>query len=344
MTTRSVDPLPAEKDALIRLVKGVVLAQGNDFIKEFLRDRGLRIGTTKSDFEQNLIGAIERGELQRQHIDFWLNEVEGWGSQHVYLFKVPTSMRRDPIWDDPKRIESKIASAGFKKQWNAQTSLEYPAAQTLTGVYFEQRVLRFVWHKGLGFWLRDKLKDRREEIDSDTYEFRAYRMRAERSVTRFEIRPKDGLAAIFLQIAVDEEEHETAVENVKSTVSRVWPFDDLEALSIGTAIKKLDARSLEKKDVTANSTRLSAAGAYVEFGATSARDGYQDFTPVRDVRKAVRAASFSGMNGNFMVGTTDVGGAKRQVRIQLYAGQKRIKLAAQMTATEVWNVLYLITE
>ena len=57
-------------------------------------------------------------------------------------------------------------------------------------------------------------------MDADTYEFRAYRLRGERSVTRFELRPFDGLAAIFLQIAVDEDEHKTVVEDVKTTVDR----------------------------------------------------------------------------------------------------------------------------
>jgi hypothetical protein len=44
------EPLPSEADDLIRLVQGIVLAQGNEFIKEMLRDRGIRIGATKADF------------------------------------------------------------------------------------------------------------------------------------------------------------------------------------------------------------------------------------------------------------------------------------------------------
>jgi hypothetical protein len=173
MTGKSVDPLSAQKDALVKLVKGIVLAQGNEFIKELLRDRGIRIGTTKADFEQNMIRAIETGGLDRQQIDQWLNEVEGWGSQNVYLFTLPSVVRDDPVWRDPKRIESKVVAAGFKKQWNAQASLEYPSDLTLTGVYFEDSALRLVWHKGVGFWLRDKTKDYQEEIGGDTYEFRA---------------------------------------------------------------------------------------------------------------------------------------------------------------------------
>ena len=344
MELPTAESLPSERDALIRLVRGVVLAQGNAFIKELLRSRGVKIGTTKADFQENMVQAIERGELQRQHVDYWLNEVEGWGNQHVYLLKLSKSIRNDPAWRDPRRIEKKVLGAGFTKQWNAHASLEYPPVHTLTGIYFEDGVLRFVWHKGLEFWLRDKTKDYREEIDADTYEFRASRLRGERAVTRFEIRPFDGLAAIFVQIAVDDEEHKTVVQDVKSTVDRVWPFDELEPFAVASVIKRLDTRSLAQGEISAHSTRLNSAGAYVEFGATSAQSGYQDFTPVREVRRAVRPASFTGTTGTFRVPTIDTDGKTRQVRIQLYGEQRRIKLASQMTATEVWSVLHLIRE
>jgi hypothetical protein len=339
------DPLPAQKDALVRTIKGVVLAQGNVFIKELLRERGIRIGTTKADFERNMIEAIQSGALQKQHVETWLAEVEGWGNQHVYLFRVPEKICADSLWNKPEAVKSKVAKAGLGAQWNAHSSLEYPPGHTLTGVHFQEGVLRLVWHKGSEFWLRTKAKDYREEIDGDTYEFRAYRLRAERKVTRFELRPRDAMAAIFLQIAVDEDEHKTALENVKKTVGRLWAFDEFSPFAIASTIKKLDARSLVKKDeVVAQSTRLDSSGAYVQFGTTSAQDSYQDFAAVRNVRLAVKSTSFTGMNGTFNISVTDTNGEERRVRALLYASQKRIRLSSQMTSTEVWNFLQLIKE
>lgn len=338
------DPLPAEKNALIRIVKGVVLAQGNVFIKELLRERGVKIGTTKADFETNMLEAITSGVLQRQHVESWLNEVEGWGNQHVYLFSVPGSIWRDKVWKSPEKLKARVNDAGFGAQWDAQSSLEYPPSHTLTGAYSQDGVFRLVWHKGSDFWLRTKARDYKEEIDGDTFEFRAYRLRAERKVTRFELRPDDQMAAVFLQIAVEDDEHKAAFESVKRTVNRILPFDELVPFAIASTIKKLDARSLKKDDVAAQSTRLDSAGAYVEFGATSARDSYQDFTAVREVRLAVRAASFTGMNGTFTVQVSDSQGNQRQVRALLYGSERRIKLSSQMTSSEVWSLLQLIKE
>lgn len=344
MTITTLDTLPSEKDSLIRLVKGVVLAQGNTFIKELLRNQGVKIGTTKSDFEENMINAIQEGTLQRSHVESWLNEVEGWGDQHVYLFRVPKTISKGEDWNDTDKVKSKISRAGFGKYWNAQSSLEYPAAHTLTGVYFKNGILTFTWHKGSEFFIKRKDKDYREEIEGDTYEYRAYRLRADRKVTRFVLRPFDAMAAVFLQIAVDEDEHKTAFDDVKRTIGRSWSFDEFEPFAIASTIKKLDARSLEKKNVAAHSTRLHSKGAYVEFGSTSVRNSYQDFAPVRNVRLAVQSASFSGMNGTFTVSVTDTSGEQRQVRVHLYGEQRRIKLSSQMTSTEVWDLLQLIKD
>ena len=343
MPKHVTETLPSEKDALIRLVKGIVLAQGNVFIKELLRSRGIRIGTTKADFEQNMIEAIRNGELQRHHVESWLKNVEGWGDQHVYLFNVSRALADDPIWSEPGKVESKIKEAGFAKQWNSRSSLEYPRTQTLTGIYLEDGVLTFVWHKGLDFWLRTKSKDYREEDEGDVYEYRAYRMRGDRIVTRFELRPSDRLAAIFVQIAVDEDEHKTAVETVKLTVERCWSFDEFTPISVANAIKRLDSQALNTEAIKAQSTRLNAGGAYVEFGASSAQSGYLDSTAVRDVRRAVRPASFTGMNGRFILPVSTQEGSERKVRVQLFAKERRIKIASQMTAEQVWCVLGMVT-
>jgi hypothetical protein len=334
--------LPAEIDALIRLVRGIVLAQGNVFIKELLRERGIRIGATKGDFENNMIAAIRTGELQRGHIEAWLSEVEGWGNQHVYIYRIPRDMRASLL--DAEALERRVIGAGFQGQWKADTSLEYPPERTLTRINFADGQLSFVWHQGREFAIRKTDRDYREEIDGDVYEFRAYRIRSERAVTRFVARPYDNIAAIFVQAPRDEEEHDSAISDVKTVVSRVITYDELQELAIASAIKKLDAASLDSPTIVARTTRLSSAGAYVEFASTSANLGYQDIGPVREVRQAVRPRSFVGLNGSFMLPCADRNGDTRSVRAQLYGEQRRVKLAHRMTANEVWSIIQLVKE
>ena len=74
---------------LKKLVKQVVVAQGNNFIKDLLRATDSKIGVTKQDFIQNLDDAIDEGRLTQARLEAWLGEVEGWGDQYVYVLSPP---------------------------------------------------------------------------------------------------------------------------------------------------------------------------------------------------------------------------------------------------------------
>ena len=71
------------------IVRPIILAQGNTYIKELLRRHDIKIGSTKADFERNLFRAIEAGQLTRDMVEEWLLKVEGWGDQHVYVLTPP---------------------------------------------------------------------------------------------------------------------------------------------------------------------------------------------------------------------------------------------------------------
>jgi len=83
MTNGSSDSVSRAIDLAQRIVK----AQGNIFIKEFLRQKkrdnsAIRIGATKEEILANLIAAIEQGAILGSDLDAWLSDVEGWGKQY----------------------------------------------------------------------------------------------------------------------------------------------------------------------------------------------------------------------------------------------------------------------
>jgi hypothetical protein len=109
-------PLPSAKDreTIRALASTAVLAQGNIFIRELLRRKELPIGSTKEDFETNLLRAIDTGELTLEDVSQWLDEVEGWGNQHVYLYSAPRGLVSDPIWRSPGKVKQRL----FSPTWN----------------------------------------------------------------------------------------------------------------------------------------------------------------------------------------------------------------------------------
>ena len=62
-TNNPTPPTPVQVVNLKRLAAGIIRAQGNRFVKELLRDKKIRIGENKDDFERNLTAAIESGQL-----------------------------------------------------------------------------------------------------------------------------------------------------------------------------------------------------------------------------------------------------------------------------------------
>ncbi|MGB8356680.1 MAG: hypothetical protein WCD79_22470 [Chthoniobacteraceae bacterium] len=340
-------PSTQEKTALRKLVRGIVLAQGNVFIKELLRKKDIRIGATKANFESNLLAAIDQGKLRGADVSEWLDEVEGWGDQHVYIFRVPLSVATDAIWTSSSKMEKLLKGAGLAKFWNAETSWLYPSELTLSGIYFDGKSLRFVWHQGLGAWVRSPAKDREEVIDDDRYQFRAYRERLDRLVMRFELRIEQRLAAVFMQIPWGKKEHDDAMDIVAEAIKPLVKLSDLQPLAISTVIKTLDQTELNatttaKRRITAQRARLSDAGVYVEFANTTGSGGYKDSQAVRHVRRAVKPENFTGTNGFFLYHPEGDGSLEREAKIELFGNERRVRLWAQLTATEVWDILELL--
>jgi hypothetical protein len=333
------------REQLKALVSQIILAQGNVFIKELLRDAHVRIGLTKADFERNLLRAIDDGVLRREHIEAWLVEVEGWGDQHIYLFRVPTDLAKQPIWSNTAKVQSKVTAAGFGELWNAPSSFEFPEVQKLTAVQFDGSRLTLTWHQGQSWLVRDKTKDYSEEIEGDVYEFHAHRRRGERAVMRFEMALPLRLAAIFLQTPWGDMEHDSALKEVQRVASTIFDFDALEEYKVSLGIKRLDQLALDDQQgeygIQPSMARLDAPGAYVEFGSTGQKS-YQDFTPVRDVRRALKPAYFTGHKSDFMFSSTAKNELSRKIRVSLYGGDGRIRVWVQMKAQEVWEILRML--
>jgi hypothetical protein len=333
-------------EQLKMLVSQIILAQGNVFIKELLRKTpGVRIGITKADFERNLMKAIDDGTISQEHIEEWLAEVEGWGNQHIYLYKVPVALAKDSLWSDASKIQKKVATAGFGDLWNTPSSFEFPEVQKLTGIQFDGSNLRLTWHQGQSWLDRDKTKDYTQEIEGDEYEFHAYRRRAERAVMRFELALPLRLAAIFVQTPWGDVEHELALKEVEKIASSIFDFAALQEYKVSVAIKHLDQLGLDDRKgeygIQPSMARLDAPGAYVEFGS-SGQKSYQDFTPVRDVRRALKPAFFTGNKSDFTFSSAPKNALSNKIRVSFYGRDDRIRLWMQMKAQEVWEILRMI--
>lgn len=335
-----------EIEALKKLARGIILAQGNIFIKELLRNNKIRIGTTKADFEKNLLAAIDEGKLTREHFDIWLNEVEGWGDQHVYLYDIPARIRNLPLWKNTKNVKKQVGNVGLGKKWNTSSSLAFPEKPELTGVYYDDRSFRLVWHERDFSWRRDEDRNYEKEEGLDIYQFRAYLKRAKRLLMRFEWQVDKDYAGLFVQLPWDMEKHKKAKNQVFQVLQKFMNVTIKNELPISNAIKNIDRLTIKalNKSITSQSAKLQAEGAYINFGSDIPDKSYSRVAAVRHVRSAVGTKDFRGEHGVFIFKSTDDMNISRTIKIDLRGRQKRLRFWHRCKREDVWAILNLIRE
>lgn len=333
---------------LKRLAAGIIRIQGNRFIKELLRDKKIRLGTNKDDFECNLNEAIESGKLVLADVESWLTSIEGWGDQHVYLYKLSSELQTDLT---PANVRNRVQQAGLDHVWNQSTALAFPQESTLTSVSFTNSVFRVIWQEASPAWTPTPEKDFVKEEGLDTFEYRAYRRVEQRVITRFEAHLNKGLAGLFIPKPIQGSEHQMAINEAMYVLEELL---DLQALKSGELDVSMISKNLDQANATGNQqlkpaittqkSRLSSGGSYVEFAAEDNDKGYGDEPAIQNVRLSVRSqqlSSFQGAESVFIFQPENVHGSlTRPLRVQLYGrGKKRIRLWAQMNSGEVWTIL-----
>lgn len=319
------------------VIDELVVAQGNEFVKELLRRKGLRIGTTKADFEESLHAAIKSNNLTSLDVQEWLNEVEGWGAHHAYLFRVGEKQLRN-LLKSKSRITSALTNAGLAKLADTPKPFAFPNQLTPSLVRLDRDRLEIVWHRGTESWLADPTRNFRDEQDGDLYEFRAFRRRADRSVVRFVATAELGIAAIFVGMPLGEE-HADAYLKAFATGSGILGVRKLTPVNVGEAQLRLDNGGREiDATVSSQRSRMRHAGAYVEFGSSMPDGNYKAVDAIRQVRLAARS-DLSGEVGDFNFQVSDDATKRRAVRVNLNADDRRIYIRAQLTQDEEWKIL-----
>jgi hypothetical protein len=336
-----------EMKKLKKLASGIILAQGNKFIKELLREKKLRIGVTKDDFKRNMFDAIEAGKLKLADFEEWLERVEGWGDQHVYLFKIPEGIINSTLWSSEDNVRRKVeATKKLKKFWNTQTTFEYPEKLKLTGIYYKDKVLSAIWHQGVSSWLRVPSKDYEEKEDLDLYQYRAHRRRDKRTIMRFEMRLKEKMAAIFIPLPWKEVDHRKATQQVKNALKPIIDIDSLTKTNISKAIKGFDQEQLRSTNKSQHfktqSSRLSAQGAYIEIASNTGEIFPVDITPIKEVMLAIEPQAFTGSKGKYLFQLAGLKDEPKRFKVQLYGEERRVRFMFSMMASEVWDILRII--
>jgi len=302
-----------EADELKTVIRTVVLAQGNDFIKELLRQHQIKIGTTKRDFANNLIEAVDNGTLTEQIVEDWLTEIEGWGNQHLYVFASPTI----PI----DGVSAAIRESRFGHLLEAPQSYEFPDDYTLSDIDLDDQGVTLTWHIGKQSWPRVRARDFEREIDGDLFRFDAYRFMRERSVLRFIWRFDEEHCVILIHRNKDID-HVEARAVIWQALREIGFCDaPRPIISLSEAVKTASRQDGTKQ------TRMEVDDGYVELKSTSAEGGINQVEAVRQARRAVNDDAFTRAQGRFAVRQGD--DQDQPISVEVAGEEGRIRIWAQ---------------
>ena len=331
MEKKSREKGELSKSQLKRKVTQIVLAQGNIFIKELLRSNNIPIGNTKAEFAENLNAAIDAGALTQPVIEAWLDQIEGWGNQHVYLFEPPSILRR--------KIRPALETSKYAELLDRKIGYEFPDKLALSAINFSGDHVSVVWHRGRGAWERAKSKDFQKDEGQELFEYRAYRERFDRSVVRFEWRLDDPYCAILIQLPHEDEEHAQALNRVWQDLTEVGlTRGALNKIQLGSAFKKLSRNA----QATVQSTRLLAQGGHVDLVSTLSEGGIDKVEAVREVRRGVDDASFPSANGMFSFVEEKYEQLSRTVKMEGYGAESRLRIWVQCKRDDVYCILSIV--
>lgn len=319
--------MTAEDKALLKAqVEKILLIQGNQFIKELLRENGLPIGSTKKDFLTNITNAIDEDRLTREMIEAWLRQVEGWGNQHLYLFEPPEIT--------PKDAREAISQSEFSPLIEQGFGYEFPNDLQLANIELGEQAISLVWQQGKEGWNRIRAKDISPQQEGlEVYKYEAYRQRLDRSTVRFEWRFSDPFIAILIHRS-KEIDHSTAIEQVWREVSALGLCAARTArISLSRAVK-----SASDGDVETKSTRFGTDDGHVEMVSNLASGGINDVAAVRQARLGLNVDDFPRAEGAFVMDEEGFN-LSRDLSIKVVGSIGHVAIWAHCKRDDIYTVL-----
>jgi hypothetical protein len=315
---------------LKEVAKSIVVGQGNQFVKELLRDNGIPIGINKSDFHKNMMGAIEDGRLTQAMLEAWLEEVEGWGNQHIHL--------HEPLQHSLVEVRKLVAASEYAGQLDRTSVSEFPDSLELTSIAVTDTAVTMSWHKGNSSWTRVKRKDYQDEQEGDLYEFRAFRERSSRTVVRYEWVEGKPYSGVFIQLPNEGTLHADAVNEVWRVLAGLTLING--PLPRVPLTRSVHGFRQDAANVTATSAKLHAEGGYAEFVTTLPEGGIEQIEALRKLDRAVDEDDFPRADGRFKLSDDVHKGLSRPLTVEVIGGDSRIRVWVQCKREDV----YLLTD
>ncbi len=324
-----------------------LIAYRLEVIKDLLSEAGLRVSGNKSELRKRVLQALADDKLSPEKILFRLDEVEGWGNQHVVLLKSTSSAALK--WQNSKQVNERLKNAKLDALLNRSRPIALPNEPTLSQIMWSASSLRLIWIHGSQWQLRVPELDyvqtggHREKVGNVTYAemtdgqsilYKAYQIQHKRQVCYFDWDLKTCEAALMMPRLPHEIKYDELQSKLFHDAEQVLEMSSFETLQLSRLIGNLEtSNEVSRRDILLTTSKRT------EINIRSAdrkADAYDD-PAANDARNAIKNRVV-GTRGQFYW-LPNGKSLDRTIHMRVYPSKQRISIHDQCTEAEVRHVL-----
>jgi hypothetical protein len=308
----------------IAFLLNVLFHHNMGWIQQFLKAKELSAKGTKEELRDLVESYLDDESLSATDLVDLLDEIEGWGNQHVFLFKASDALIA--TLSDDKQVKDNLKKLRLARLFNRRIPLVLPSEPTVSSIEWTAQRIRFIWIE------RRVYRERREDesYTEGSLEFDAFEVVQSRGIVSFSCDLVSGLAEMLIQRLPTGNDYLAEKNKYQEQLVKFFDVDQLSPQKISGAIKKVDqAAGIRKR----SSQLATALGYQVTYTSRSRKDDVYNDPTVRKARKAL-GPTVAGRLGNFY---WPIQG--RDIHIKLYAKDQHIGIFGECTEAEVGDVL-----
>jgi hypothetical protein len=209
-------------------------------IKDFLRESEQKISGSKQALLERIEEALKSGDVSYTQLVHFLDEVEPWRAQQVFLFGA-SSLNLEP-YRTPEAFDRHLRSHHASKPFRQPVPLVLPDGLTVASIQHDGRRIRITAVERREGWLRDESLDPQgteRTVEDEELELRAYVRRVTRGLITFEWDIIENLAMMQVSRLPSGENYDEARERFENLVSRWLDARTFPLINLPKAIKTL---------------------------------------------------------------------------------------------------------
>lgn len=249
----------------------ILLYHNNRPIQDLLRSKKLKFSGSTKDLNERLKKYYDTGEISASELTTLLDQLENYGNQHIYLFKLSDAILE--YLNDSELVYKTLEDKGLSKFYNQYYPLFLPETPEIISIKHDLNSFKIRW--GVKKDNLGELIDEHYTIDDNNgkkYLIKKYLVQEVRETTLFQVDLSSGEAELLINRSKDVDYDEEKDKYLKQ-IYDIFGWDPLEPLKLEPTINSIGSSD----EVIARTIGLKTPKeSIINIGSPSKKEGISD--------------------------------------------------------------------